>query len=139
MPPFTAFHDPIDSYSTLGHEAAHWSGAEHRLDRDLSGRFGNEAYAAEELIAELSAAFLSADLHLTNEPRPDHAAYVANWLKVLKNDSRAIFTAAARAQQAVDYLHGLQQVGLKLQSLVAAPIASLPVPINLAGQFRLDL
>jgi antirestriction protein ArdC len=109
MPPFAAFRDPIAYYSTLGHEVAHWTSAKHRLDRNLSGRFGSEAYAAEELIAELSSAFLSADLKLTNEPRPDHAAYVANWLKVLKGDNRAIFTAAAKAQQAIDYLHGLQE------------------------------
>ncbi len=62
----------------------------------------------EELVAELGAAFLSADLDLTPEPREDHAAYIASWLKVLKNDKRAIFTAASHAQRAADYLSGLQ-------------------------------
>jgi len=62
----------------------------------------------EELVAELGAAFLSADLGLTPEPREDHAAYLAHWLEVLKNDKRAIFTAAAHAQRAADFLHGLQ-------------------------------
>ena len=110
MPPFEAFPDPLGYYSTLAHEATHWTGAKARLDRDLSGRFGSDAYAAEELVAELGAAFVCADLGLSNEPRPDHAAYVANWLKVLKADSRAIFTAAAKAQEAADHLHGLQYV-----------------------------
>jgi len=108
MPDFAAFRDALSYYAVLGHESVHWTGAEKRLHRDLSGRFGNEAYAAEELVAELGAAFLCADLGLANEPRPDHAAYAATWLKVLKNDNRAIFTAAAKAQQAVDFAHSLQ-------------------------------
>jgi antirestriction protein ArdC len=95
-------------YATLLHELTHWTGHESRLDRDLSGRFGNEAYAMEELVAELGAAFLCADLSITNTPRPDHAAYIANWLEVLKRDKRAIFTAARKAAQATDYLAGLQ-------------------------------
>jgi antirestriction protein ArdC len=70
----------------------------------LRGRFGSESYAAEELIAELGSAFLAAELQLESEPRTDHAPYVANWLQVLKNDKRAIFTAAGKAQQAVDWL-----------------------------------
>jgi antirestriction protein ArdC len=106
MPPFEAFREAVPYYGTLAHEMTHWTGAETRLNRDLSGRFGNQAYAAEELIAELGAAFLCADLRLANEPRPDHAAYVQSWLQVLKNDKRAIFTAAAKAQAAADYLHG---------------------------------
>ncbi len=108
MPDFAAFRDALSYYAILGHESVHWTSAEKRLHRDMSGRFGNESYAAEELVAELGAAFLCADLGLSNEPRPDHAAYVANWLQVLKNDNRAIFTAAAKAQQAVDFAHSLQ-------------------------------
>ena len=96
-------------YATLLHELTHWTGHESRLDRDLSGRFGNEAYAVEELVAELGAAFLCADLSITNTPRPDHASYIANWLEVLKRDKRAIFTAARKAASATDYLAGLQQ------------------------------
>lgn len=91
-------------YSTLAHELVHWSGAEKRLDRDLSGRFGDVAYAIEELIAELGAAFLCADLGITPEPREDHACYIKNWLAVLKNDKKAIFTAAAKASQASTWL-----------------------------------
>jgi antirestriction protein ArdC len=62
----------------------------------------------EELVAEIGAAFLCADLGITPETRDDHAAYIASWLKVLKDDKRAIFTAASHAQKAADYLHGLQ-------------------------------
>ncbi|HEY2445036.1 MAG TPA: zincin-like metallopeptidase domain-containing protein [Rhizomicrobium sp.] len=90
-------------YAVLLHELTHWTGAKHRLDRQF-GRFGDKSYAFEELIAELGAAFMCAAFGITNEPRPDHAAYVASWLEVLNNDSRAIFTAAARAQDAIQYL-----------------------------------
>ena len=80
-----------------------------RLDRDLGRkRFADAGYAMEELVAEIGAAFLCADLGITPETRDDHAAYIASWLKVLKNDKRAIFTAASHAQKAADYLHGLQ-------------------------------
>src|SRR5262249_55182266 len=75
---------------------AHWTSHESRLKRELTSRFGENAYAMEELIAELGAAFLCADLGVTNSPRPDHAAYVGNWMKVLGNDPRAIFIASAR-------------------------------------------
>lgn len=91
-------------YATLLHELTHWSGAPHRLDRTFGKRFGDAAYAMEELVAELGAAFLCADLQIANEPRPDHAAYLSAWLAVMKSDHRAIFTAAARARDAVAYL-----------------------------------
>jgi antirestriction protein ArdC len=91
-------------YSTLCHELVHWSGAKHRLDRDLTGRFGTESYAIEELVAELGAAFLCGDLGITPEPRADHAQYIANWLKVLKDDKRAVFTAASKASEAANWL-----------------------------------
>ena len=91
-------------YSTLLHELTHWTGARHRLDRDLSGRFGSDSYAMEELVAELGAAFLCAELGITASPRPDHAAYLAGWLKLLKADKKAIFSAASSASRATDYL-----------------------------------
>lgn len=91
-------------YSTLLHEHIHWTGGDSRLKRNLRGRFGDDSYAAEELIAELGAAFLCARLGISNEPRPDHAQYLTSWLKVLKADSRAIFTAASAAQKAADFL-----------------------------------
>lgn len=109
MPMFEAFRDAESYYSTVGHECVHWTSHASRLARDFgSKRFGSEAYAVEELVAELGAAFLCADLDLTLEPREDHASYLANWLQVLKNDNRAIFTAASHAQRAVEYLHALQ-------------------------------
>jgi antirestriction protein ArdC len=109
MPPIEAFTDSEAYYSTLGHETVHWTSAPLRLARDFgSKRFGSEGYAVEELVAELGAAFLCADLDLALEPREDHSSYIQNWLTVLKGDSRAIFTAASHAQRAVDYLHGLQ-------------------------------
>jgi antirestriction protein ArdC len=91
-------------YSTALHELAHWTGAKKRLDRDLSGRFGSAAYAMEELVAELTAAFACAGLGVTPTLRPDHARYIANWAAVLRDDGRAIQTAASAASRAFDYL-----------------------------------
>ncbi|WP_036258259.1 ArdC family protein [Methylocapsa aurea] len=107
MPHFEAFRDAESYYATLAHELTHWTKHPSRLAREFGRkRFGDEGYAMEELVAELGAAFLSADLDLTPEPRPDHAAYIASWLKALKNDKRAIFTAASYAQRAADFLTG---------------------------------
>ncbi len=98
----TTASSPTESfYSTLLHELVHWTGHPTRLNRDLSGGFGSEAYAMEELVAELGAAFLSAEFLVPNAPRPDHAAYVASWLRVLKSDTRAIFVASRLAGTAV--------------------------------------
>lgn len=109
MPCIDFFRDAESYYATLAHECTHWTRHESRLNRDFGRkRFGDEGYAMEELVAELGAAFLSADLELTPEVRDDHAAYIASWIKVLKDDKRAIFTAASHAQRAADYLHGLQ-------------------------------
>jgi antirestriction protein ArdC len=104
MPPFQAFVESVPYYSTLAHEHAHWTSNTSRCDRQLGKRFGDNAYAAEELVAELSAAFTCAHLGLSTEPREDHAQYINSWLKVLKADSRAIFTAASKSQQATDWL-----------------------------------
>jgi antirestriction protein ArdC len=108
LPPPEAFKDAESFAAVKGHETIHWSGHASRLARILGKRFGDSAYAAEELIAELGAAFLCADLGITPEPRADHAAYLGHWLQILKADKRAIFTAAAQAQRAVDFLHSLQ-------------------------------
>jgi antirestriction protein ArdC len=93
-------------YSTLLHELTHWTGHDARLARNFakSNRFADEAYAGEELVAELGAAFLCARLGITNTPRPDHARYLASWLKVMKNDSKALIRAASDAQKAADYI-----------------------------------
>jgi len=103
----------VESYAaTKAHELVHWTLHPSRLNRDFASKgFGDEAYAKEELVAEIGAAFLCVDLGITPEPRADHAAYVASWLRVLKNDKRLIFSAAAHAQRAVDFLHGLQNEG----------------------------
>jgi len=109
MPVIEAFRDAESFYATLAHESSHWTKHSSRLDRDFGRKqWGDEGYAREELVAELSSAFLCADLGITPEVRDDHAAYIATWLTVLKNDKRAIFSAASHAQKAVDYLHGLQ-------------------------------
>jgi len=104
MPPFQAFKENVSYYSTLSHEHTHWTAKADRCDRQLGKRFGDNAYAAEELIAELGAAFTCAHLGLSTEPREDHAQYVQSWLRVLNADKRAIFTAASKAQQSADYL-----------------------------------
>lgn len=104
MPPFTQFKSPEGYVCTKAHEFGHWSGAASRLNRDLSGRFGDERYSMEELIAELTSCFVCADLRIQSEPRVDHAPYIENWLRVLKNDKKAIFTAASKAQDAASYL-----------------------------------
>jgi antirestriction protein ArdC len=93
----------------LAHELTHWSRHPTRLNRDFGRkRFGDEGYAIEELVAELGSAFLCADLSVTPEIREDHTRYIHEWLKVLKDDKRAVFTAASHASKAVDFLHGLQ-------------------------------
>lgn len=107
MPPFPAFVDPEGYYATLAHELTHWTRHPSRLDRDLGRKqWGDEGYAKEELVAEIGAAFLCAELGITPDVREDHAAYIASWLKALKNDKRFIFSAAAHAQRAVDFLLG---------------------------------
>lgn len=109
MPAFGAFVSGEAYYGTLLHELVHWSGAKARLDR-LPARIvhGDEAYAGEELVAELGAAFLCSDLGVTSEPREDHAAYLASWIKAMREDNRVIFRAAAAAEKACGFLHGLQ-------------------------------
>ncbi|HEY1024941.1 MAG TPA: zincin-like metallopeptidase domain-containing protein, partial [Sphingobacteriaceae bacterium] len=95
-------------YSTLLHELVHWSGHPARLNREFGKRFGDHAYAAEELLAELGAAFLCADLEISREPRKDHADYIASWLKALKSDKYLITAAANNASKAVAFLNSLQ-------------------------------
>jgi antirestriction protein ArdC len=122
MPELQTFRDRESYYATLAHEMTHATRHESRLNRDLGRkRFADAGYAMEELVAEIGAAFLCADLGITPETREDHAAYVASWLKVLKDDKRAIFTAASHAQKAADYLHGLQS-----QTSIAAPDQTQP-------------
>lgn len=109
LPPVAAFRDAEAYASTKGHELIHWTGHPSRNARAFGKRFGDNAYAFEELVAELGAAFLCAHLGVTPEIREDHAAYLSHWLRVLQQDKRAIFSAATHAQRAVDYLQGLQE------------------------------
>jgi len=94
-------------YAVLFHELTHWTGHETRLDRRSKAPRDKQDYALEELVAELGGAFLCADHHVANEPRSDHASYVAGWLTVLKNDKRAVFKAARQASNAVEFLEGI--------------------------------
>ncbi|MDD2324405.1 MAG: zincin-like metallopeptidase domain-containing protein [Alphaproteobacteria bacterium] len=111
MPSFDAFKDAESYYATLAHETTHWTKHKSRLDRDF-GRvvWGDEGYAKEELVAEIGAAFLCADLGITPEIREDHAAYIDHWLKALKSDKKLIFTAAAHATRAVEFMKAKQPV-----------------------------
>ena len=109
LPPVQSFRDAPAYYATLSHEVIHWTSPEHRAHRVIeSRRFASESYAVEELVAELGAAFLCADLGIAPESPKENAAYINTWLKVLKQDKRAIFTAAAMAQKAVDWCHAKQ-------------------------------
>ena len=105
----TATSTPTEAlYATMLHELLHWSGAAHRLNREHGKRFGDEAYAFEEMLVEIGAAALCCQLSITNEPRPDHAQYIDHWLKILRSDKKAIFAASAAASRAADYLWSLQ-------------------------------
>jgi antirestriction protein ArdC len=109
MPQFQTFRDPESYYATLAHECVHASRHPARLNRDLGRKkYADAGYAMEELVAEIGASFLCCDLGITPELRQDHAAYIQSWLTVLKNDTRAIFTAASHAQKAADFLKSLQ-------------------------------
>jgi antirestriction protein ArdC len=108
MPDFGRFRDADAELAVRLHECAHASGAPHRLNRDLTGRFGSAAYAMEECIADLAASFVLADLAIAHRPRPDHAAYLQSWLAVLQDDPRAIVTAAAKAQAIADWMAAQQ-------------------------------
>jgi antirestriction protein ArdC len=105
LPRFEAFKNAAHFYSTALHEMGHWTGHKSRLARDLRPRFGERAYAAEELVAELCSAFLCAEFSIDGDLR--HAGYIQNWIGLLKADSRAFFTACSKAQAAADYLRGL--------------------------------
>ena len=96
-------------YSTMFHELTHWTGAKGRMDRKMIGKFGSNAYAFEELIAELGAVFLTCQVGINVAPRADHAKYLNNWLEVIKNDKRAMVKAFAQAQKASDFILSFEQ------------------------------
>jgi antirestriction protein ArdC len=105
IPRFEGFKSAAHFYGVAFRELGHWTGHKSRLDRDLRHRFGERAYAAEELVAELCAAFLCAEFSIDGDLR--HAGYIASWIGLLEADSRAFFTACSKAQAAADYLRGL--------------------------------
>jgi len=115
MPAFEAFKSADHFYSTAFHELGHWTGHTSRLARDLRHRFGERAYAAEELVAELCSAFLCAEFSIDGDLR--HAGYIENWMALLTADNRAFFTACSKAQAAADFLRGL---AITVQDGVAA-------------------
>jgi antirestriction protein ArdC len=113
LPEREAFVTPEDYYATALHELTHWTGHASRLARDFSGRFGSEAYAFEELIAELGAAFVVGSLGFIDATIVNHASYLESWLKVLRNDKTAIFTACKHAWLASDFIFGTEK-GLEM-------------------------
>lgn len=110
MPPIDLFTTRAYWASTLAHEAGHWTGHPDRLDREFGKKFGDDAYAFEELCAEMTAALLGADLDLPTAHIDDHANYIGSWLRVLRRDNRAVMTAAAKAEAATGFL--LRATGL---------------------------
>jgi antirestriction protein ArdC len=98
------FNGPEYYYGTLLHELVHWTGAEKRLDREKGKRFGDDAYAMEELVAEIGAAFMCAEFGIESTTRDDHASYIKNWLEVLQKDKKAIVSAASMAEKAVAFM-----------------------------------
>lgn len=124
MPNIDQFYQPEHYYSVFFHEATHWTAHSSRLDRDLSGRFGDERYAMEELIAELSSAFTCAKAGIIKTTLEDHAKYLKSWIRVLKNDSKAIFKASTLAQKAHEYIYE----GISEESLMVTEIEETKKP-----------
>ncbi len=118
VPPQAAFFMPVNYYRTCLHELTHWTGHRTRLGRDFTGKFASEAYAREELAAEMGSAFLCATLGIV--PTVRHADYLAGWLDLLRGDGRAIFKAASAASKAADYLLALRDAAISQALEVAA-------------------
>jgi antirestriction protein ArdC len=111
LPERDKFFSPQSYFSTRAHETCHWTKIESRLNRDFgAARFGDAGYSMEELVAELGAAFTMAELGMVPAIREDHAPYIKTWLAVLKNDSKAILTAAAKASDALEFMSKFQKV-----------------------------
>jgi len=104
LPPPEAFVDADRYGATRAHECCHWSGASHRLNREFGKRFGDDKYAAEELVAELASAIVGSEIGLPVDHLDDHASYIAHWLRILKSDPKALLTIAAKADEAANYL-----------------------------------
>ncbi|MFZ1102005.1 MAG: zincin-like metallopeptidase domain-containing protein, partial [Hyphomicrobiaceae bacterium] len=122
-------------FAVLAHEHIHYTGHPSRLDRDFGKRFTSAARAMEELCAELGSAFLCAELGITQDVRADHAQYLASWVQLLKDQPKAIFAAAARASEAVKYLHALQHPGPRTgpAAMAAGPAALAEAGMPISG------
>jgi len=107
LPRFESFTDAEAYYATAAHELIHWTGAESRLNRDMEGKWGDDSYAGEELVAELGSAMLCATLGISENPRPDHAQYLKFWVGRLRDDYRLLWNAASAASKAVQYVETL--------------------------------
>ena len=118
VPPQPAFFDQINFYRTCYHELSHWSGAGHRLNRDLSGSFGSKSYGREELVGEMASAFICASLNIV--PTVRHADYLGAWLEIIREDNRAIFRAASQASKAADFILAFQESGAASAATEAA-------------------
>jgi antirestriction protein ArdC len=118
LPPPSAYFESINWHRTAFHELAHWTGHKNRLDRDLSNGFGSAGYAREELVAEMGGAFVCASLGIT--PTVRHADYIVSWLKVLKEDSRAVVRAASAASKAADFILQFDKARAASPELMAA-------------------
>ena len=131
LPPDNAFRGPSEFAATALHELGHWSGHSSRLNRDMKGRYGSAAYAMEELRAELASAFIAAELGIPTDI-PQHASYIGNWIKPLKDDKREIFRAAADAQKIADMLMGFHpDYAARVQSEPDIPTQRSPTPTGL--------
>lgn len=104
LPTFESFESAEAYYATLAHELVHWTGHKDRLNRTFGDKFGDDKYAAEELVAELGSAMLCATLGISDAPRPEHAQYLKHWVSILKNDYKLLWTAASNARQAVEFI-----------------------------------
>jgi antirestriction protein ArdC len=130
MPAFDAFHTAPDAYATLAHELIHWTGHPTRLARSYGQRFGDDAYTAEELVAELGAAFTCALVGIDTVARTDHAGYLVHWCQMLRAQPSILLTAAAKAQAAADWLAAYSTT--PADALDLAPVTSAAVHVTVA-------
>jgi len=116
LPERNQFKGTVPYYETALHEIAHWTGHKSRLDRSLKNVFGSDEYAKEELVAELCSAFLCAELgfsmSITNS-----AAYIQDWIRVLKADSRCIFKAIRGAEEAARFIHTCSNTAIENEAI----------------------
>jgi antirestriction protein ArdC len=124
VPPPAAYFEPINWHRTVCHELGHWSGHESRLDRDMTGCHGLPSYAREELVAEMSGAFVCAALSIV--PTVRHVDYLASWLDVLREDNRAIIRAASAASKVADYLLAFRDRELGFEEAAAPAMLLRP-------------